>query len=252
MNYIIFDLEFNQKPFDTSQNNYNHTPSLSFEIIQIGALKLSESFETISDFNALIKPSVFPSIHPFIEILTGINNAAVSSCKSFPQVYEEFLKFIGDEETIFCVWGLTDIKELIRNMKYYDLSFASISKSYIDIQRHASEYFNAPKDSKISLRTAINLLNLPANAEFHDALNDASYTAEVFKKIYNDNMKPQTYVVDKPKRGFKRKVVIDSEALIKQFEKMYEREISEEEKTMILLSYNMGRTRQFVIETDID
>ncbi len=50
MNYIIFDLEFNQ--------GYNNQIEIKcpFEIIQIGAIKLNEDFTTIDTFNALVKP----------------------------------------------------------------------------------------------------------------------------------------------------------------------------------------------------
>ena len=36
-------------------------------------------------------------------------------------------------------------------------------------------------------------------------------------------------------------------SLIKQFEKMYKRKMSEEEKSIISLAYNMGKTRQFIL-----
>ena len=52
MNYIIYDLEFNQ-PLSKD----NSISDLTFEIIQIGALKLNENLEVISTFNKLVKPT---------------------------------------------------------------------------------------------------------------------------------------------------------------------------------------------------
>lgn len=247
MNYIIYDLEFNQKHIDSAEvQASDNNSSLPFEIIQIGALKLNESFETISTFNTLIKPAVYPCIHPYVENLTKIDNQKLSSCKGFAHVYEDFLDFIGNEEIIFCVWGITDIKELLRNIKYYSLPGSSTFKNYIDIQKYASKYLEAPRGSKIGLSTAVGLLNLPAGYMFHDALNDAYYTAEIFKRIYSKDIKPDTYIPDAPKKVRHTKEKVDIIALIKQFEKMYNREMSPEEKSIIKLAYLMGKTRQFI------
>ncbi|MCD2348647.1 3'-5' exonuclease [Clostridium guangxiense] len=246
MNYIIYDLEFNQKYLDSTEVQSSNSLNLPFEIIQIGALKLNENFETVSKFNALIKPTVYPSIHPYVESLTKINNDKVSSCKSFVPVYEDFLKFIDKDETILCVWGTGDIKELLRNINFYNLSTSSIPKLCIDIQKYASKYLNTPNKSRVGLKTAVELLNIQDNAEFHDAFNDAYYTAEVFKHIYDDAIKPSIYESNFHKRVTQPKEKIDTAALINQFEKMYNREMSEEEKSIIKLAYIMGKTRQFV------
>jgi inhibitor of KinA sporulation pathway (predicted exonuclease) len=247
MNYIVYDLEFNQKSPGISNVEANN-PSLPFEIIQIGALKLNENFETISTFNTLVKPTVHTTIHPFIKKLTQINDDEVGSCKSFLQVYEDFRKFIGDDEIVLCVWGTVDIKELLRNIKFHKLSTLINFKSYIDIQHYASKYFKVPKGSRIGLRNAVEVLNISAKNEFHDAFNDAYYTSEVFKIIYDDTVIPKIYTIaQSPRRVYKPKEIVDTEALIKQFEKMYRKEMSEEEKSIIKLAYFMGKTKQFII-----
>ncbi|MBK1811511.1 exonuclease domain-containing protein [Clostridium sp. YIM B02505] len=250
MNYVIYDLEFNQKYIDFPEENPSSSSRLPFEIIQIGALKLNERFETLSSFNALIKPEVYPNIHPYVEKLTRINNNTVSSSKDFVSVYKEFLEFIGDDQVILCVWGTVDIKELLRNIEFYNLSSSSISKYYIDVQKTASLYLKSPNNSKVGLKTAIELLNLKSDNEFHDAFNDAYYTSEIFKTIYdNTNIKPSIYSPNTSRKSKEPKEKIDTVSLIKQFEKMYNREMSSEEKTIIKLAYNMGRTRQFVVYT---
>ena len=70
MFYIVYDLEFNQKDKHYTSNEYNNKTNLPFEIIQIGAVKLNEDFEIVSAFNSLIKPTVYTTIHPYIEELT--------------------------------------------------------------------------------------------------------------------------------------------------------------------------------------
>ena len=245
MNYIIYDLEFNQK-LNTKEIEPKNSSSLPFEIIQIGALKLTEQFQTISTFNNLIKPTLYTTIHPYVENLTKINKDKVSLCKNFVDVYEDFLEFIGEDEIVFCVWGIVDIKELQRNLKFYNLSTSSMSKYYIDVQKYASKYFKVLKGSKIGLKNAIELLNIPTKGEFHDAFNDAYYTAEVFKEIHNDTIIPNIYIPTPPRRVAQPKEEIDLVALINQFEKMYDRQMSPEEAAIIKLAYVMGKTKQFL------
>mgnify|MGYP000435363640 CR=1 FL=1 len=62
MNYIVFDLEWNQNP-----DGRRHPDSrLPFEIIEIGAVKLNEKREIIDTFQCLIKPKVYHWIHDSI------------------------------------------------------------------------------------------------------------------------------------------------------------------------------------------
>ncbi|CDM69027.1 Exonuclease family protein [Clostridium bornimense] len=197
MNYIIYDLEFNQrypKEMEPISNNINTYP---FEIIQIGAIKLNESLEIIDTFNSLIKPTMYPIIHPFIEELTNITNSKVSSCKLFKEVYNDFLNFIGTDDNVFCVWGTTDLKELFKTLEFYDIPYNLGPEKYIDIQSYASRYFNIPSGSKIGLKNATALLNIENPLEFHDAFNDAYYTAKIFMKIYNNDIRPAYYTYKK-------------------------------------------------------
>lgn len=248
MNYIIYDLEFNQEyPSNKSVKTDNYF-KLPFEIIQIGAVKLNKNFKIISKFNALVKPTLYTTIHPYIEDLTKINNEQLNSSNSFPKVFEDFVKFIGKNDPVLCVWNTTDIKELIRNIEFHKLQPSLIPKQYIDIQAYASKYFNAPKGSKIGLRNAIEILKIPIESEFHNAFNDAYYTSKVFKSIYNPDMKPIKYIPPRPKRNNLSKEKLDTVALINQFEKIYNRKMSEEEISIIKLAYIMGKTHQFTIK----
>ena len=176
MNYIIFDLEYNQKHPDNKNTKENS--SLLFEIIQIGAIKFDKDFNKIGTFNTLIKPVVHTSIHPYVENLTKITDLDIKSSIEFPEVYEDFLNFIGDSPSCLGVWGLNDIKELIKNIKFHKLPLSGLPMEYIDIQHHASKYFNIPKGRKISLKNAVEELAIPAVGEFHDAFFDAYYMAE--------------------------------------------------------------------------
>ena len=59
MNYIVFDLEWNQNPSGKKTRN----DRLPFEIIEIGAVKVNTKKEITDHFHRLIKPQVYKWIH---------------------------------------------------------------------------------------------------------------------------------------------------------------------------------------------
>ncbi len=254
MNYIIFDLEYNQDFRSKKEKSCEEPYKIPFEIIQIGAIKLDENFKTISSFNRLIKPEIYTRLHPFIKKLTGITTNQLETGTSFSQTYTDFIQFIGNKESVLCVWGLSDIKELYRNVEYHKLNTTLLPRKYINIQLPSSKYLHCPKGTSIGLSNAVELFNISVKENFHDAFNDAYYTGEVFKKISgisNIDIAIKTYDPNKDSKHSRqrnKKMVVDTSKLIHQFEKMFNREMTEEEKAIIKLAYTMGKTNQFTIE----
>lgn len=247
MNYIVLDLEFNQSYDSNKENKSPVNSKCPFEIIQIGALKLNKNLKTISTFDRLIKPELYTTINPFVEEITGLTIKDLTTAKPFKEIYREFIKFIKskDEEMVFCIWGMSDIKELFRNIEYHKLDTSLIPNKYINLQKYASKYLNCPKGTNAGLSNTVELLKIPVNNKFHNAFNDAYYTAEIFKKINNEEIKPVVYNPHKPRKINNPKQKVDTVKLINQFEKMFNRNMTEEEKSIIKLAYMMGKTNQF-------
>ncbi len=242
MKYIIFDLEFNQ-----SSNKEDRLAQLPFEIIQIGALKLDEDFKTISTFNELVKPTVYRNILPYIQDLTKITEEMLSSAKEFTNIYYEFMNFIGKEDITFIIWGIVDFRELFKEIIYFNLPTENLPKQYIDIQEYASKYFKVPSGKRIGLKKALDFLNINISCDFHNAFNDAYFTAEVFKKLYTASIEPKVYTHTPIRIKSEPRKIVDYTALILQIEKMYNKKLTYEEISMIKLAYNMGKTNQFLI-----
>jgi inhibitor of KinA sporulation pathway (predicted exonuclease) len=250
MKYIVYDLEFNQDYDILKETKTKVTAKCPFEILQLGALKLNEKLQRVSTLNRLVKPEIYKNLNPFVKEITGIRMDQLTTAKPFKEIFQEFTEFMKDDSSVLCVWGITDIKELFRNMEYHEIGADSLPREYINIQSYASKYFNCPKGTSIGLRNAVELLNISLSHPFHDAFNDAFYTAEVFKKIYSDQMVPQIYIPEKHRiRNSQNteKKIIDTNNLLKQFEKMFNREMTAEEKAIIKLAYKMGMTNQFKI-----
>lgn len=252
MKYIVFDLEFNQNfsniVIDEKHINLSKKALYPFEIIQIGAIKLDSYYNTISYFNRFVKPTIYTKVSTFVTELTGITTEQLLMEETFPNVYNAFLDFIEDTNSIFCTWGTSDVKELFRSANYHQLNNNYLPKKYIDIQPYTSLHFGLSSTKLLRLQAAVESLNIPIELAFHDALSDAYYTSEIFKKIHHPYMDPKTYDPEEKfvTRPIKPKKIIDVEGLIKQFEKMYNRNFTEEEKEIILLAYKMGKTHQFL------
>lgn len=246
MHYIVFDLEFNQD-LSSLQNFNTQNTRYPFEIIQIGAIKLDAQFHQIDTFNRYVKPTFYGQVSPFITELTGITTKQLQSEETFPQVYKDYIDFIGERDTVFCIWGLSDIKELFRNANYHELSHNSLPRQFINIQSFTPIYLKLTNKKLMRLEDAVSMLHIPITLPFHNAFCDAHYTAEIFKKVYHSSMQPVYYDPSyKPMRPKKPKKQIDFDSLIGQFEKMYGRNMSDEEQEIIKLAYKMGKTNQFL------
>ena len=173
MNYIVFDLEFNQGYNFTKEIKNIINPKCPFEIIQIGAIKLNDNFETISTLNMFVKPEIYTTLNPFVKRLTGLTMDELNTGKSFKEMYKIFSDFIVSSRSVLCVWGVSDITELFRNISYYELDATNVPTEYINIQSYASKKLNCEKGVNIGLGNATKLLEIPIENQFHNALNDA-------------------------------------------------------------------------------
>ena len=179
MNYIVLDLEWNQSPY----GKIGEQKSLPFEILEIGAIKLNENREYVDRYEGIVRPQVYKDLHYETQKIIGTNLSEYTSTgRIFSVVAKEFLKWCGDEP-IFCTWGLLDLMELQRNMKYYGISYLLEGPMrYYDIQKLFSYAY---EDRKIrrTLEYAVEFLKIPEDEPFHRAVHDASYTAKVFQQI---------------------------------------------------------------------
>jgi DNA polymerase III epsilon subunit-like protein len=116
--------------------------------------------------------------------LTGIKTEFLQDKPFFSTVFKEFADFVGSAENIFCVWGTDDIRELFRNILFFNQDEDSVPKKYINVQKLACSIIEG-YGNFIGLKNAVEVFQIPFSRPFHDALNDALYTAEIFKVAYS-------------------------------------------------------------------
>lgn len=188
MNYIVFDLEWNQpeqvnkdKAKETKNKEAKNNKSF-FEIIEIGAVKLNDNRKIISKFSQLVKPTKYNKLNWHTQKMLKIKMADLNTGKTFPDVMKKFLDWCG-ESPIFLSWGSQDLTELQENMKYHKMKpLADGPIAYYDVQKIFGRFIG-DEDSSKSLENAIDILKLRKDVPFHRAYSDAYYTAKVFEKI---------------------------------------------------------------------
>ena len=187
MNYIVFDLEWNQSP-KGKEGAIDHLP---FEIIEIGAIKLDENRNPIGEFQQLVSPSVYSQIHYKISEVTHLDMKTLQrEGVPFSEAISSFLAWCG-KDFWFVTWGSMDLTELQRNMVYFgeEIPFP-MPLLYYDLQKlYSLEYHGG--DEKMSLDQAVEEMGIPVDEEkpFHHALDDAFYTGQIMAKMGFDQVK---------------------------------------------------------------
>lgn len=174
MNYIVFDLEWNQCADESA--TLLSPVVLTGEIIEIGAVKLDDDFQKVDELRLFIKPKYYTKLHNRIVSLTGIRQKELDEKGlPFPQAYERFRQWCG-EEFSYMTWSTSDLPVLLDNMILHGIDVSDLPDTY-DIQRMFSREIMRI-DRRLSLDEALRILSETGDTA-HDALNDARNTVLV-------------------------------------------------------------------------
>ena len=181
MNYIVLDLEWNQTYHEKAVAVQKQlSVRLRGEVIQIGAVKLSEALEIIGSYRITVKPRFYKKIHRHVMRLTGIDQAQIDNGLPLAEAMESFHRFCGDDAA-FLTWGPDDIPMLYDNLRANHLEAPFLGR-YYDMQPMFNRETDGEKRQR-SLEYAMEHFGIEMNLPAHDALNDAYFTALVAQKL---------------------------------------------------------------------
>jgi len=181
MNYIVLDMEWNQ-PWPGSPSAKKVLPvHIRGEIIQIGAVRVTEDQVVTDEFQIMIKPKYYRHLNRRVSKLTGIKESRLKE-EGVPFAYamEQFKAWCG-EDIVFLTWGFDDIGILRENLQLHGLDTDWTEKWY-----NAQMMFNAQTDGSTAqkaLKTAMEIFGIEATRPAHDALGDAYHTALICAKL---------------------------------------------------------------------
>lgn len=176
MNYIIFDMEWNQP---SSPKEKNHA-LIHGEIIQIGFFILNDRLDVLHKEELLVKPVCYPAINKYVAILTGITQETLDKGISFCEAIHRMSEFFSDDTVLF-TWGDDDMPILRENMKFHGISDISLPMHY-NLQRFFCAQTDMPS-RQIALKTAAEHFSIDLNIQAHNALDDALLTLMIAKKL---------------------------------------------------------------------
>jgi inhibitor of KinA sporulation pathway (predicted exonuclease) len=167
MSYVFFDLEWNQ--------GYPRSEAEKLdEIIQLGAYQLKGWQAEGEAFSAYVRPSIHKKLHHRVRKMLPLDQKDLLKAERFPEVVRQFFDWCGPEATFF-TWGPSDARVLDINLAWYGLE-EFLSLEVYDLQR-AFDLMIMGTDQQTALKDAVEALGLDGSRPFHDACNDAYYTA---------------------------------------------------------------------------
>ena len=181
MNYIVLDMEWNQ-PWPGSPSSKKVLPvQIRGEIIQIGAVRISEDQQVLDEFQVLVKPKYYRRLNRRVGKLTGIRESQLrDEGVSMNTAMARFRQWCG-EDVIFLTWGFDDITILRENLTLYGIDDSWVNRWY-----NAQMIFNAQTDgssAQKALKTAMEIFGIEATRPAHDALGDAYHTALICARL---------------------------------------------------------------------
>ena len=162
MFHLVIDLEMCKVPRDYRSKSYRY----AYEIIQIGAVLLDDSFKRIGTLCQYVHPE-HGVIDYFIENLTGIKNSQVKKAPKLEEVLIHMIDWLGE-----------------RDYKIYAWSEFMKAEKWVDYQEVFTKRFELSR--RLSLEEALERAEIGPEGRFHDGLDDAVNTAYLIEKLELD------------------------------------------------------------------
>ena len=181
MDFIVLDMEWNQ-PWPGSPSAKKVLPvQVRGEIIQIGAVRVTEDQQVADEFQVMIRPKYYRHLNRRVSKLTGIKESRLKEEGiPMPEAMDKFRSWCG-EDIVFLTWGFDDIGILRENLQLYGLPTDWTGKWY-----NAQMIFNAQTDgssAQKALKTALEIFGIEPTRPAHDALGDAYHTALICARL---------------------------------------------------------------------
>ncbi len=192
MQYVIIDLEWNGAYSKRAHGYFN-------EIIEVGAVKVSEDMRILDCFGTTIRPVVSKKLSGIVKDLTNITPEELEDGTTFADMMRRLARWMGKEPTTVLTWSNTDLLVLMENCRFfYGRQEIPFLKNYMDFQVYAQRRMGVDTSQQLGLARAGEMLDIPEeNMSLHRALDDSKLTAAILQKVYDrDSFLPEILPVD--------------------------------------------------------
>lgn len=181
MKHVVVDLEMNP----VSREFREVRRKLNEEVIEIGAVRLDENFQQEAEFQCYVKPEYGP-IKKHITSLTGITQAMVADKKTYAACFQDFVDWVGEEETKIYSWSMSDIKQLRSECRYKlpDFDIKWLNERWVDLQQEFDDRLGL--HNSLALKHALGAMDHKFEGTQHTALADAINTSAILTLMQDD------------------------------------------------------------------
>ena len=181
MKHIVADMELN--PIGKEYKEIRR--KLNGEIIEIGAVRLSDKFVQEDKFQCYVCPE-YGLVKKHITELTGITQEQVSGQRVFAESFKNFVDWIGASETKIYSWSMSDIKQLRKEcrLKVPDFDVNWLDMRWVDLQQAFDDRLGL--HNSLALKHALGAMGRRFEGTQHSALADAINTSAVLTLMQDD------------------------------------------------------------------
>lgn len=181
MNHVVVDLEMN--PIGREFRDIRRV--LNDEVIEIGAVRLDDSFIKTDEFQCYVKPE-YGAIKKHITKLTGITDETVAHEENFGVSFARFMDWIGSEDTTIYSWSMSDMKQLKNECRLKLKSFDTLrfSSRWVDLQKEFDDRLGL--HNSLALSHALGAMDHRFEGIQHTALADAMNTSAILALMQDE------------------------------------------------------------------
>jgi DNA polymerase III epsilon subunit-like protein len=95
---VILDIETTESALATVHGRFP-------EPVEIGAVKLSSSYEVLDEYEQLVKPTRLDEFTEFSEAFTGLTKADIRNASLFSEIWQDFANFTKFTRRTLLSWG---------------------------------------------------------------------------------------------------------------------------------------------------
>ena len=180
-NLVLFDLEWNigYQPYTFNYHGVQQT--FRGEIVEIGAVKIDEDANVLDTFSIHLRPRIFRKLQHHIAKVTGLTQADLDKGEPIVQGLRRFMQWCGPDAE-FAEWGMDDVPVLKQNLYLCNIDESKPTVWY-DLQQVFLREHPRKEGEGMTLESVVTRLGLPMERQFHDALSDTLYTADVCRML---------------------------------------------------------------------
>lgn len=180
MQYVVIDLEWNGSYSKRAHGYFN-------EIIEVGAVKVSEQMQILDTFRSAIRPVVSKKLSGIVTDLTNITAEELENGTTFMGMMRDLSCWMGKEPAVVLTWSNTDLLVLMENCRFFtgrqEIPFL---RNYMDFQIYAQQRMGVDTSQQLGLARAGEMLGIPEDdMSLHRALDDSKLTAAILQKVYD-------------------------------------------------------------------